>query len=312
MDPGSDLTPQQNTGESEQTPVLPEFFRSSDAEATRAQRRHLRLSAIQLTLLLIAAAMGMVVVQESDLGTAWPPLVAACAFLLAALVKSHMLATRSESVWYRVRAAAEGVKTLAWRYAVGGEPVPMDLPSEVADEELLKRLQDVRASLQDVPVVPTGGALEQITTWMRDTRMATLHVRMEVYRRWRLESEEAWYVARASRFDKRAKTWGIATVCLEVVGAGAALLTGVAGAELGRFVGLSGLAATAVGVATSWSQTRQYRSLASSYLVTARQLGDTRVLMNRVDSEDEWTRCVTQMEDILSGEHEQWSSIRSL
>jgi len=77
----------------------------------------------------------------------WVALVAVAAFVWAVIVELYLFIVRPERIWYEGRAAAESVKTMAWRYGVGG--APFGLGEKGVDELFLGRLREI---LTDLPV----------------------------------------------------------------------------------------------------------------------------------------------------------------
>ena len=288
-------------------PELPELFISADATAIRSQKRFLRGTAVQLGLLVLAALAGMMFAEVAGGGVAAGQIVATAAFLAGAVLKAHMATTKPDHIWYQARAAAESARTLAWRYATGGQPFPVSRDVHEVDELLLDRLRGVLVPLSSIPVIPGTPHLEQITEWMRTTRGLSLDGRKATYRASRIQDEERWYASRAVHNGKHADRWGLVMVVFEVVGAVGALLasTGVLG------VSLAGTAATIVGVSTAWLQTKQHQTLASAYAVASRELSNIDALITGPMEEDDWARFVDNAEGAISREHTLWASSRS-
>ena len=66
--------------------------------------------------------------------------LALASFLGALGAEMYILANQPLRLWYEGRAGAESVKTLTWRYAVGGNPFPTSLTTAEADHLFLERL----------------------------------------------------------------------------------------------------------------------------------------------------------------------------
>ena len=62
------------------------------------------------------------------------------AFAIAFGLALRLATERPMDNWYEGRAGAESTKTLAWRYAVGGDPFPIGLPGTQVDELFETRL----------------------------------------------------------------------------------------------------------------------------------------------------------------------------
>src|SRR5690349_2934788 len=101
---------------------LPALHEATSEMSARAQREFLWLTRSQLLLVLGAAIAGLMTLKVGADKTPVGVIVGLIAFVVSILLRLFTLARRPESRWYEGRAAAESVKTLAWRYAVGGKP----------------------------------------------------------------------------------------------------------------------------------------------------------------------------------------------
>jgi len=213
------------------------------------------------------------------------------------------LATRPARSWYQSRAVAESVKTLAWRYAVGGEPFSLDRSSSrSADEELIQRYRDIVDEYSDAGLIPVASATDEITMSMRHLRGATLDVRKAVYGSLRIADQRAWYATKAAGNQRSALRWSVALLTLQVVGITASVLK-VAGILELDVLGVIAAIAVAVG---AWLQLKQHDNLAQSYSVAAHQLSTITALININQTEGSWARFVYKAELAISREHTSW------
>jgi hypothetical protein len=96
---------------------LPGIHDAADHASGQGQRLYLRLSAIRLIALLLAAVVGAAAIVCT--GLAWLGWLVVLCFVAAAFSEVALIAFQPERDWYAGRAIAESTKTLAWRYAVG-------------------------------------------------------------------------------------------------------------------------------------------------------------------------------------------------
>ncbi len=206
----------------------------------------------------------------------------------------------------RTRAGAESVKSLAWRYATGGDPFPMDLASRDVDERFEEQLRAVYSTLEDFSwAAENTGA--QITGPMRDLRAADLATRKAAYAVGRIDDQQSWYAGRARRDERRARRWSVLALLVTFTG----LIAGVARIPLDYEPDLLGLAAVAAASITAWTETRQYRMLATSYSSVAQELGIISVRLPHIETDAEWTTFVRDAELAISREHTLWLTRRS-
>ncbi|WP_195911075.1 DUF4231 domain-containing protein [Streptomyces kaniharaensis] len=288
---------------------MPELFWTADSASLQGQNRAVILSAWELILLVVAAATG----SADGEPWAWP---AAVAYLGAIALSVVISRQNPQGLWYEGRAAAESVKTLAWKFAVRADayqPPPRTLP----DAEGLYRFQlgRVLGAFRGSRVIgpDTGVELAEITEAMRGLREQPLAVRREVYLRERIQVQHDWYRSK-SRHCARAGHWaGVLGVVLPALGLVLAVLR-----ALGAFTydALGTVSAVAASV-TAWAQLRQYRPLAAAYGLAAdelelirRQL--TRLDVESADAEEIWARLARDAEDAVSREHTTWQARREI
>lgn len=292
---------------------LPGAHGIADAESKTGQMLARLFTGAELGLLAFAALASVGSWKVAD--GKWD-LVGAIAFvtLLVALgLHIGRVALRTEQRWYLGRAAAESVKTLAWRYAVAGDPFPMRPESDDAAEkraraELLSRLQQVLRTVEELglglPLQPQSA--DQITPVMNDTRRMDLAGRKDAYRRGRIDDQIGWYTSRARRHRKAAIAWGILGAVATIGGLVAAALRFLLIVEL-NFVGLASAMASG---AVAWTQLNQHRILASSYSVAAQELGLVRERIDDSADDASWPLFVSDAEDAISREHTMWLARR--
>ena len=228
--------------------------------------------------------------------------IGALAFLGALAFTVSSASTAGQERWYRGRAVAESVKTLAWSYAVGGDPFPR--AGAEADQRFLERIEALVRSVGSVELVATTGP--QITPEMAELRQRPLAERRETYRRARIAEQAEWYRAKAAANRAAGRRWLALAVAANAVG--------LAGA-IGRFVDLYdadvlGVAAAVAGAAIAWSQLRQHRNLATAYALAAQELGVVGDRLRDPTTEEDWVEAVADAEAAISREHTMWLARR--
>ncbi|MDQ3940606.1 MAG: DUF4231 domain-containing protein [Actinomycetota bacterium] len=285
---------------------LPELFTAADRTSGIGQRKVIRSTAIQLGLLTVAAAGGAVTVPLAN-GGDWAALVGGVAFVAAALVRINTLTNRPDRAWYDGRAAAESIKTLAWRYAVGGDPFPLEEQRGAAEKAFVARLNEILRELGGIHLASDATAGAQITPSMKELRQRSLDDRKAFYRDARIEDQRRWYAGKAAWNERRAQQWNVITLGMETLGVAGAFLraSGVIALDL------LGLAGAAVAAVTAWIQTKQHTTQSSAYSVAAQELLSIKALLEVQESETEWRRFVAESEEAISREHTLWRASRS-
>jgi hypothetical protein len=284
---------------------LPATCRSAADLSARGQRRTKALVRIELLALIGAGLAGLQPLRVGAAGLDVLAAVAAVLFLLSVCSMAYRGLAQPEQAWYSGRAGAESIRTLAWRYAVGGAPYPTTMSDQAAADGFLDRLAELLDQLTELQLAPAGAHERELTEAMRRLRAAPLAVRRSVYRRDRVENQITWYTQKANDHDRRATTWLAASVVASMVGVTAAVLR-----MLGVInVDLLGVAAACASAAIAWNQLSQNRNLVSAYRVAARELSIIRDRLDGVADED-WATFVSDAEDAVSREHTLWLARR--
>ncbi|WP_329497297.1 DUF4231 domain-containing protein [Kitasatospora herbaricolor] len=286
--------------------LLPELFWAADSASQQGQRRSVALSRWELVLLVGAAATG-----SAD-GPLWAWL-AAVAYLGAICFAVITGRQNPQGLWYEGRAAAESVKTLAWKFAVRADayqPPPTTLP----DAEGLYRFQLARVlhAFRDSRAV-RGGATAEVTEAMRGLREQPLSVRREVYLQERVKVQHDWYATKARRCARAGFWTGVLGIVLPALGLVLAVLRALGGFG---YDALGTVSAVAASVA-AWAQLRQYRPLAAAYALAADELELIRRQLTQLDvrspdAEELWARLARDAEDAVSREHTTWQARREV
>ncbi len=279
---------------------LPALFESSDGYAARWQKRFLICQKIQISSLVAAAIGGATTWAYHDFR------ISACitvvALIVAIGVRIYIASNKPERKWYNGRAAAESIKTLAWKYTQRAIPFPTTLTPKEADNLFLRRVEEVLATAPklDEPVPNTN--TKQITDDMRAIRAKPLTKRKSYYIKLRIDDQVAWYSGKATFNARRSDMWTISIVVIEV----SAIILAVL-----RFAGFcdfdsSGILATAASGAVAWLQSRQHESLSQSYSVTSQELAAVSSVITQASTESDWATKVEQAEEAISREHTLW------
>jgi hypothetical protein len=288
--------------------LLPELFRVADSASLLGQRRSVTLARWQLVLLSVAAAAG-------GAGGGAPSWLAAAAFLAAAALAVRLTRQQPQGLWYEGRAAAESMKTLAWKFAVRADayqPPPTTLPDAEGAYQL--QLRGLLRGLRYSAAVPDDAEQrDTVTAAMRALRDEPLAVRREVYLRERVQAQHDWYRAKGAYCDRAGRLTELLGIALPLLGVALAVPRALGALPVDP---LGAVSAVALSVA-AWAQLRQYRPLAAAYRVAADELEQVREQLARLDltaagSEELWARLARDAEDAVSREHTTWQARREV
>lgn len=283
---------------------LPGFFVASDRASQLGQRQRVKTLAVILMLTVLAAISALFTAKLTSKHIEIGGVISGIAFLAAISCSVYLLQMRPERNWYEGRAGAESARTLAWLYAVGGNPfsVTCDNP----DAELIDRLDDIARQLGHVGHLGLSpeGTGPQITDRMRAVRASSLAERKSVYLAGRLNAQAEWYSKKAEWNTRRENLWVRATLALQGLG----LVIAIASAFGMLDFDLLGLVAAAAAATSAWLEAKDHGTLAEAYRITAwdLSLARERAIMMKDSSEEDWSGFVETAELAISREHTLW------
>jgi SMODS and SLOG-associating 2TM effector domain 3/SMODS and SLOG-associating 2TM effector domain 1 len=283
---------------------LPALFKAADVSSLEGQRQFLAAMRIRLGALVVAAAGGVLVgrVGPPD----WFAFVAVIAFALALVAELFIFIGRPERVWYEGRAVAESVKTLAWRFAVGG--APLSLEGNDSERLFLSRLREILTDVSDLSLSDCLSGREQITPAMRALREAGQEQRKEAYRVGRIENQAEWYARKGAWNGQRARRWRVAALAFEFAGIVVGVIMTIGLVD----IDLLGVLAAIVATLTAWLQTKQHETLSRAYSVASQELAAVRSDWETERSEYQWAQFVDEAEEAISREHTLWRASRGI
>jgi len=284
---------------------MPAVFVGADRLSLDAQASTKRLVRGELMLAMLAALTGLMSWRVGKADVDALALIGTIAFAVVLGLTLYRAQRHPEEAWYLGRAQAESVKTLSWRFAVGGDPFPLSLDAVDAETKLLDRFASVVDFVGERGLRAVPGGSRQLPASLRDARERSFDDRKALYLQGRLEDQIGWYGRSSARAGRKATKWtwvaGVAAACGFAAG-------------LVRFIGPSdldvlGLAAAAFGSVSAWTQLNQYRTLETSYAVAQQEL---LIIVERLKNvqEEGWALFVSDAEDAISREHSMWLARR--
>lgn len=289
------------TADESQDLELPGVHRAANEASLRGQLRYVRLSALRLSALLVAAVAGAVHIVGVTLDVLGAVMLAG--FAAAAFAEFALIWFQPERDWYAGRAVAESVKTLAWRFAVQGEPFGPSIDLEAAKGLLRERTRAVVARGRDRVRLEVGEAVT--TAAMVSLRRQPFETRRASYVAFRTRAQWRWYADKAHFNEVRATRWRFGLLGGELL---AVVLSAVAVGR-DRPADFAGIAAAVVASAAAWLGLKQYSQLTSAYRAAAAELGIQADGLLSV-GEPDWPQAVADSEEAISREHTMWLASR--
>ena len=287
-------------------PQLPALFYLVDSSAIRSQHAHFRYLKALGAASVAAAVFGSLDLQAGALDVAG--LLASALFAVQMMLLAVLAHAKHDQSWYESRAAAESLRTLAWRFAVGGEPFPQHLGEEDAARALAARSRDVLREIRGplLPAVDAGD--DMLPASLVAARRETLPARRSLYLDARIADQQRWYRRKAAAQGRASRLFLYAM--MSVAGAGLTASFGQAIGLLPSRTDTAGIAAALVGTLLAYTQSKQYAVQSRAYLLTFHELALLRHQAPAADDEARWARWVADAEEAISREHTMWLASR--
>jgi hypothetical protein len=293
---------------------FPAIYRAADTISLRYQRQYTWEVRWELLLLIVGATAGVGTAQATINGTRvdWAAALAVIAFLMGFSLQLAQIIQQPSRYWYAGRAVAESVKTVTWRYAVGGKPFiraesntpETDVQRSETEQLLQQKLIDILTEQAKQTPLDLKPDRAEITPAMRELREQPLDIRRSMYEAGRLRNQQQWYANRARENDIRVKLWSALLLFLELAAAVAALLKAINIIQ----IDLLGIFGTVIAAVMTWLQLRQHQNLAQAYSVAALELQTILNTINDQQTEAAWAVYVNDAEEAISREHTLWVS----
>jgi hypothetical protein len=284
---------------------MPALFEAADKASITSRAVYFGIVKAQVALLLTGVLSGTVATAT---GVEQVAIVGVVAFISVAALRVYARLSSVEAAWYDARMAAESVKSLSWRYAVGGEPFGLGVGTDKeADELFNSRLWELLSELGNLRTPPRRGAHYQITPAMRRLRQAGLEARKAAYEQDRVGDQASWYSQRARSNERQSRFWD----ALFVMASAVAILFGLLQGFGAIGVNVLGVAGYVAALITMWTGVRHYDRQARAYVITAHELLAMASIMQPIDDEAEWAAFVDDAESAVSEEHTGWRVSRA-
>jgi hypothetical protein len=286
--------------------VMPPLHERSDELSLEAQQNYLSSSLFELVAMTLAAVVAATSFTLSIHGSQIkvPYAISGTLFAVALLARLRRQRRGHKNVWFLQRALSESIKSLAWRYAMGGQPFPKDLPASEASALFRARTMQMISGPSHTP-----DDADLITRSMVDARASSLTARKATYLTGRIMDQYEWYTAKAMYNRRREVRLGHLGASVQIIALFGAALSALSIVNFDML----GVCAATVASLEAWAQLRQHRNLATAYEIAARELTQVRaIILNEEFDESEWCTLVDDAEEAISREHTSWLATKAL
>lgn len=278
----------------------PALYESASELSDSSQKSYLSLIRSEYGFLVIAAILSM---DWSSRPSYFAIYVLILLGSLSVLIGRNYW--KPEQAWYRGRALAESIKTSCWRYCMRADPFG-DVPTrEQAFAEFRDHLLEILKTNQFIGdrLSPDSSAKEQIPISMQAVRALSLDERKAYYLEHRIQEQRTWYAKKAGYNKRASRLWSRIGIGAYTIAISLALARIVYPEwKLWPIEPVLVIAAAIVG----WTQVKKFNELASSYTLTAHEIGLIQGKMASATSEAAFSEFVNDSEQAFSREHTQW------
>lgn len=281
-------------------PDYPELYDSANKASLISQNEYTTIMKIYLILTVLSAVLTMYIKESKIAG-----IIAAVFFLIILGLTIYQGIKRFDRIWYNGRAVAESVKTRTWRFVMRAEPYNDTDKIEFVKSEFCDDLKDIltqNKSLGSYLLQESVSSKGNITNSMLSIRKLPLVDRLNYYLSNRINEQRLWYITKANINKRQEKKWfyGIVATNFSVL----ILLLLEIGYEW-YFLPTSAIIVAGSSFLT-WTQIKKYQDLATSYALTAHEIGIIKDESFKVIDEKSLSNFVKDSENAFSREHTQW------
>lgn len=280
-------------------PDYPALYDAANEASLKSQKLYLRGMKWFIGLSIVAAILTIYIKESTEAG-----IIAALLFFSILALTIYQAVKRFDETWYNGRAVAESVKTRTWRFITRAEPYFDNDDVSSVKSEFCNDLQDILEQNKDLGSSLTHPSVlkDTITTSMEEIRKSSLEDRLNYYISNRINEQRNWYFTKASTNKTLAYRWFVALVASYAVVIILILI------EIGyKVYYLPTPAIVVVGSSIlSWMQLKRFQDLATSYSLTAHEIGIIKSQSFQVKTERELSDFVKDAENAFSREHTQW------
>ena len=279
------------------------LYRSADKLSLDSQKHFFRILKIHLVVLVTAAVLSAINITDK-----WVYVFQLLALIAALGCSVYLWGVRPDRYWYAGRAVAESVKTITWRYVSRAEPFQTE--DVIAKNDFKQSLRMIFEQNQDVCSKLIDYAnQEQFTVVMQEMRTSSLDNRKGNYCEKRIKDQRDWYAKKAAFNKKKANLffWGL--IIANFFGVVLAILKMT---EINPIYLPVDVIITLAASLLSWMQAKRFTELSASYALTAHEIGFIHEQLDRINTEDEFSKFVGDAENAFSREHTQWAARRDV
>lgn len=285
----------------------PKLFVQSDNFSIKSQNSFLSKIRINGLLGLLSALLALVSSTEKIFAY-----FSILSILFLTISVWSLVEEKQEKEWYESRALAESIKSLTWKYMIGGEPFKIEENEEIVNKDFIEKCKLLREDHRELfENIPPSSNLEIITEKMINIRNKSFLDRANFYLEKRINPQERWYLEKAEYNRVRANRWTWVVKTFLII---ALILAFMKAIQPWDYYPIE-ICLLVASFAFSWMQTKKFNELTSAYHLTAHEIADVKLKMKeriKQTREENFDEFIADCENVFSREHTQWLARRDM
>lgn len=286
---------------------FPSIFKMADKCSIDSQKEYLKK--IKLNAFLGTVSIGLALFTDTS-KISLALLIISLIFCVISMWS--LVSEQKEKTWYKSRALAESVKSLTWKYIIGGEPFIHSLDMDKVNKDFIIKIKGLREEHKSIfrDMIISDDSLSIITEKMKKIRILSDKQRAEYYLKERIRSQKEWYIKKSKYNGQRSKFWSRTIVLLLVCALVFAVLKAIFPEYKYYPIELCIFLSTC---SFTWLQTKKFNELNAAYNLTAHEIADIEIEMIRIIDNnvfENYPEFISDCETAFSREHTQWLARR--
>lgn len=279
---------------------LPALYNSASELSATSQRKYLKLIRLEYSSLIVASILSLNISNNK-----FYYIIHALVFLFSLAFMITRYWTKPEQDWYKGRALAESIKTSSWRYCMRAEPFDGEQEAQITRANFRNYLKAILEANRHIGerIPPDSDAEDQITTSMEEIRSLSLDKRINIYIEHRIKEQRKWYAQKSKSNKDASYRWLVGGVSAYFLAIFLLFMrASFPDFEIWPIEPFAVIASSIIG----WTQVKKFNELASSYTLTAHEIGIIQCRSTEVSTETQFSDFVNEAEQAFSREHTQW------
>lgn len=289
---------------------LSKIFNIADKSSNSIQRIFKYIFCFQLLLLTLISIISAVITISDKQHHKTQITIICILYVVSLLVTIILKYTSLEKKWYNYRASSESIKSLVWKYMIGGAPFELSKNQSEVDTLFVEIIQKIIAEIKESKLLNLNGISNiKASDTMITVRNLSFNERLELYCKQRIGKQKNWYADKAkSNKDSSIKYFIILIVLQVLIVTFLIYLIYTPDFPIKSF----SLFSTVISSILAWSQLNRFQELSQSYSIASQELKSIMDKFDEIKNDLQLSQFVADSEAAISREHIMWLARRGV